>query len=208
MEFKTAKLDRLARILTACVTLLLIGLSVFFIIKVPYGWLFAILMMSIILFSYLLSPACYFFEGGKLVIEKVIGKKIIIPLEQVTGYAMVPDFTKLRVARTFGNGGLFGYYGTFSTAEYGTLNCQLTNLKQVFIVKTTHGIFAISPADALRFQEYFMSTVQGLTSTITELTPAKPSTLRQARPFILLLPAAIFLFTMVMVSISMIVQIT
>jgi hypothetical protein len=199
MEFKTARLDKLARILTVCVTVLLVGLSVFFIIKVPYGWLFAVLMISIILFSYLLSPARYYFEGGRLVIEKVIGKKIFIPLEQVTGYAMVPDFTKLRVARTFGNGGLFGYYGTFSTAEYGTLNCQLTNLKQVFIIKTAQGLFAISPADTLRFQEYFTSTVQGLTTKMTALTPATPSTIRQASPLILLLPAAIFLLTMVMV---------
>jgi hypothetical protein len=199
MEFKTARLDKLARILTISVTVLLVGLSVFFVIKVPYGWLFAILMLSIILISYLLSPARYVIEGGKLVITKVIGKKVIIPLEQVTGYTTVPDFTKLRVARTFGNGGLFGYYGTFSTAEYGALNCQLTSLKQVFIIKTAHGQFAISPADRARFQEFFTSTVQGLTTKITQLTPVKPSTMDQANPLILLLPATIFLLTMIMV---------
>lgn len=199
MEFKPARLDKLATIVTAFVTVLLVGLSIFFIIKVPFGWLFAILMMSIVIFSYLLSPARYFFDGRKLVIEKVIGKKIIIPLEDVEGYTMIPDFTKLRVARTFGNGGLFGYYGSFSTAEYGTLNCQLKNLKQVLIIKTSHRTYAISPADAKRFEEYFTNAVRGLKSELTELRPALPSTLCHASPLILLLPAAIFVLTMVLV---------
>ncbi len=199
MEFKTAQLDKLAKILTVCVTIFLVGLSLFFIVKVPYGWLFAILMISIIFFSYLWSPVRYSFTGGKLIIEKAIGKKTIIPLEQVTGYAMVPDFTKLCVSRTFGNGGLFGYYGTFSTAEYGMLNCQLTNLKQVFIIKTTRGLYAISPADTTRFREYFLSAAQGLTTEITELVPATPDAMRHASPLILLLPAAIFILTMILV---------
>lgn len=199
MKFKPAKLDKLATIVTVCVTVLLVGLSLFFIIEVPYGWLFAILMMSIILFSYLLSPAQYFFEGSTLVIQKVIGRKSIISLEDVEGYTVIPDFTKLRVARTFGNGGLFGYYGTFSTAEYGAINCQLRNLKQVFIIKTTRGTFAISPADATRFEEYFINTVQGLKPELTRLTPSTPSAMRHASPLILLLPAAIFILTMVLI---------
>jgi uncharacterized membrane protein len=169
MEFKPAKLDKLATIVTAFVTVLLVGLSLFFIIKVPYGWLFAILIMSIIIFSYLLSPARYFFEGSKLVMQKVIGKKIIISLEEVEGYAMIPE------------------------------NCQLKNLKQVIVIKTTHGTFAISPADATRFEEHFINTVRGLKSELTTLAPTTPSTMRLASPLILLLPAAIFVLTMLLV---------
>jgi hypothetical protein len=146
-----------------------------------------------------LSPARYFFDGRRLIIEKVIGKKIIIPLEDIEGYAMIPDFTKLRVARTFGNGGLFGYYGTFSTAEYGTINCQLKNLKQVFIIKTTRRTFAISPADAKRFEEHFTNTVKGLKPELKELAPAMPSTMHLANLLILILPAAIFILTIILV---------
>ena len=199
MEFNVAKLDKVATALTISVTILLLGLSIFFILKVPHGWIFAILMLSIVLISYLLSPAKYYIMGSKLVIQKFIGKRIVIPLEDVHGYAVIPDFAKLRVARTFGNGGLFGYYGMFSTAEYGTINCQLRNLKEIFVIKTTHGMFAISPAHRSKFEEYLVNTVQGLRGTIETLVPSVPSATEYANPLILILPALIFIFTVVMV---------
>ena len=62
-----------------------------------------------------------------------------VALEDVEGYTVVPNFAKLHVSRTFGNGGLFGYYGTFSTAEYGAMSCQLRSLKDVFIIRTKRG---------------------------------------------------------------------
>jgi hypothetical protein len=199
MEFRLSRLDKGATITTIFVTALLVALSAFFIIKVPYGWVVAILMMSIIVFSYLLSPTKYQFDGSRFVIQKVIGKRIIIALEDIEGYALVPDFSKLRVARTFGNGGLFGYYGTFSTIEYGTLSCQLTNLKQVFIMKTNRGTFAISPADTVRFEEHLVNSVKGITGEIKPLIPTKPEAVKYANPLILILPLALFTLTAIMV---------
>jgi len=199
VEFKIARLDKLATTLTIFVTILLVGLSIFFILKVPHGWIFAILMLSIVFVSYLLSPVKYYFLGSKLVIQKVIGKKIIIPLEEVRGYVVIPDFAKLRVARTLGNGGLFGYYGMFSTAEYGTINCQLRNLKEIFIIKTACGMFAISPADRLKFEEYLVNAVRGLKGTIETLVPSMPRATEHAHPLILILPIVIFICTTAMV---------
>jgi len=199
MEFSTARLDKLAATLTIFVTILLVALSIFFILKIPHGWIFAVLMLSIILVSYLLSPSKYYFLGSKLVIKKVIGKKIIIPLEEIHGYVVVPDFAKLRVARTLGNGGLFGYYGMFSTAEYGTINCQLRSLKEIIIIKTARGTFAISPVDRQKFEEYLVNSVRGLKGTIETLVPSMPHTIEYANPWILILPAAIFICTAVMI---------
>lgn len=199
MEFDVAKLDRPAIITTLAVTLLLVGLSTFFIIKVPHGWVFAILMMAIIFFSYLLSPKKYSFEDGKLIIQKIIGTRISIPLEDVEGYTLVLNFAKLRVARTFGNGGIFGYYGTFSTAEYGAISCHLRSLKDVFIIRTNRGTYAISPAQRARFEEYFVNTVQRLRGRVTNLAPSTPGTIRSANPLILILPAAIFILTVIIV---------
>ena len=157
------------------------------------------MMLSIVFVSYLLSPVKYYFLGSKLVIQKVIGKKIIIPLEEVRGYVVIPDFAKLRVARTLGNGGLFGYYGMFSTAEYGTINCQLRNLKEIFIIKTACGMFAISPADRLKFEEYLVNAVRGLKGTIETLVPSMPRATEHAHPLILILPIVIFICTTAMV---------
>ncbi|GAI69035.1 unnamed protein product, partial [marine sediment metagenome] len=41
MEFKIAKLDKMAIVVSIAATVFLIGLSIFFIIKVPFGWAFA-----------------------------------------------------------------------------------------------------------------------------------------------------------------------
>jgi len=199
MEFKIARLDRVATVVTVLVTVLLIALSVFFVLEVPYGWIFAILMLSIIALSYLLSPNSYSIEGGKLTIRKVIGKKIIIPLQEVQGHSIIPNLAKLRIARTFGNGGLFGYYGLFSTLEYGTMNCQLTKLKEVFLIRTTKGTYVISPAELPKFKEYFENTVQGSGGKILPMAPTAAETVRYANPLILLLPAAILILTVVIV---------
>lgn len=199
MEFKVARLDRPALIITLVVSILLICLATFFIIEVPYGWTFAIGMLAIILICYLLSPKTYALYEGKLIIQKVIGKKISIPLEDVKAYTVVPNFAKLRVSRTFGNGGLFGYYGLFSTAEYGAISCQLRSLKDVIIIKTKRGAFALSPRQRPRFEEHLVNMAKGLGAEISALVPTAPGDIRQASPLILLLPAAILVSTIALV---------
>ena len=201
MEFKVSRLDRPALITTLAVSILLIGLAIFFIIKVPFGWIFAIGMLTIILVCYLLSPKNYSLREGKLIIQKVIGKTINIPLKEVEAYTVVPNFAKLRVSRTFGNGGLFGYYGLFSTAEYGTISCQLRSLKDVIIIKTSHGAFALSPEQTASFREHLVSTVKGIRGEIAPLAPTPLGTIRQASPLILILPAAVLVLTIALVLI-------
>jgi len=198
MEFKITKLDKPATITSVITTVMLAAFSVFFIIKVPYGLLFAAGMMSIVFFSYLLAPGRYFFEGAKLVIEKNTGKRIVIPVQDIEGYIFVPDFLKLKPIRAFGNGGLFGYYGIFSTREYGNINCQLTGLKNIFLIKTKKGFFAISPLETTRFDEYLRSTIIGITGKVEAVEPIEPGKIKHASPFILLVPDAVFTLTLIM----------
>ncbi len=199
MEFKAARLDTPALIITSLVTALLVGLTILFFALTPIGLIFSLVSALIISLSYLLSPANYSIEGANLIIRKVIGKEIRIHLNEIDGYAVIKDFSKLRVARTFGNGGLFGYYGAFSTAEYGPINFQLRSLKNFFIIKTKDNAYAISPAAVMRFEEMLTSAVQGMKGKIDILAPAKPETMKYANPLILLLPALLFILTVVMV---------
>ncbi len=202
MQFKPAKLDTTASIVSICVSALLIGLSVFFLIKVPLGWPFAIMMMLILLGCYLLSPKTYSFENTTLVIEKMIGKKIKIRFNDIEGYVRIPDFTKLKVARTFGNGGLFGYYGMFTTAEYGTINCQLTSLKNIVIIKTKRGTFAVSPAEPNKFEEHFKNIFGGMTAEIKMIEPTVIEKKKYASALILLIPIALFVLTIIVVLLN------
>ncbi len=199
MEFKAAKLDTPALITTSIVTVLLAGLATLFFFLAPHGWVFSIISVLIISIAYFLSPVRYSFNGSDLIIRKVMGKEICIKLNEVESYVAVPNFAKLRVARTFGNGGLFGYYGTFSTAEYGPINCQLRSLKNVIILKTKDTTYAISPDAAVQFKEKLMSAVQGVKGTIDILAPSEPGAREYANPLILLLPAFLFILSIVIV---------
>jgi len=197
MEFKPAKLDTLALIISTITTIFLILFSIFFILKgIPYGWIFSLLMISIVVISYLLSPKTYYIQGGNFVIEKVIGKKIIIPLNEIEGFIEVEDFNKLKPVRSMGNGGLFGYYGIFTTKDYGNINCQLTRLKNILIIKSKMGFFAISPGKPEMLIDWFKSTTG--TSEIeatSEIEPIK----KRASPLILIIPDTIFTLTIIMV---------
>ncbi len=191
MEFGSAKLDRGARILTWLVTVLLVGLATFFILVVPFGWIFALFAMLIIVITYLWSPKKVIISDTSLTIEKNIGTKNVIPLNDIQAYAQIPDFAKLTVARTFGNGGLFGYYGIFSTAEYGDIHCELTRLKNVFLIKTASRTYAVSPDNHDLFREH-IANVPSASGQITQLEPiTEPIT--YANPLILIIPAALFL---------------
>lgn len=202
MEFKTARFDTPALITTSIVTLLLIGLAIFFFTLAPFGWFFSIISLSIIALSYLFSPVRYSFQGSDLVIRKAIGREIRINLNEVDGYTIVPNLSKLHVARTFGNGGLFGYYGTFSTAEYGPLNCQLSNLKNIVLIKTKNKTYALSPARLTQFEEKLTNVVKGMKGTISEMTPSAPQTAERANQLILLLPVFLFIITVVMILLA------
>ncbi len=199
MEFKIAKLDTIASLITIVVTVFLIAFAIFFSAKnIPFGWVFSLLMISIVLFSYLLSPHKYYIQGGNFVIEKVIGKKIIIPLNMIEGFIEVEDFNKLKPVRSMGNGGLFGYYGIFTTKDYGNINCQLTRLKNIIIIKSKTGFFAISPERPELLIDWLKSTTG--TSVIKETIEAEiePSK-KKASFFILLIPDTIFTISIIMI---------
>ncbi len=197
MEFKPAKLDKLALIISIITTTLLVLLSIFFVTKpIPYGWVFAIVMMSIVIISFLLSPKTYYIQGGNFIIEKVLGTRISIPLNEIEGIIAVDDFNKLKPVRSMGNGGLFGYYGLFTTAEYGNINCQLTSLKNILILKSKKGYFAISPENSERILEQLKS----MAGIVVKTEIPKPEPVKNKASFlILLLPDTIFTLTIIMI---------
>jgi hypothetical protein len=202
MEFKPARLDRVATIVSILVTAFLLGLSIFFIIKVPCGWIFAIFVMLIPLICYLWSPKRYVFKNDLLIIEKIAGRQISIRLSDIKAYIRVPNFIKLKVARTFGNGGLFGFYGFFSTAEYGEINCQLTGLKDIIIIKTKKMNYALSPINCEDFEQYLIKEVRGITGNIESLKPRTMDKKILASPMILILPAILFIALVTMVLLN------
>lgn len=195
-------MDLTATIISTLVTAFLLSLSILFMVKVPFGWLFAILFMAIPLVCYLWSPKRYVFRNASLSIEKIAGRQISIRLSDIEGYVRVPNFAKLKVSRTFGNGGLFGFYGFFSTAEYGEINCQLTSLKDIIIIKTKKRNYALSPENCEELEQYLTKNVGGITGNIGSLMPEIMSIKTMANPVILILPAVLFIALVIMVLLN------
>ncbi|MBN2621618.1 hypothetical protein JXB22_11105, partial [candidate division WOR-3 bacterium] len=190
MVFKTAKLDTVAIVVTIIVTALIVGLGILFIVKVPYGWIWAMAMLLIPGISYALSPKTYRYDGASIIIEKVAGRTITIPIKDIKGYTVIENLSRMRMTRTFGNGGLFGYYGMFSTAEYGPINCQLTAMKNVVLIKTNTVLYAVSPDNIDGF-------VSVLGAPGEPVQPIAPDDVRQASPWILILPIGLYAATII-----------
>jgi hypothetical protein len=199
MAFQPAKLDTIAIIITALATAFIVVLAAIFIVRVPYGWLWAFGIMLIPGICYALSPKQYVFEGSNFIIEKVIGKKIIIPIKEIRGYMVLENLAKLKMTRTFGNGGLFGFYGMFSTAEYGPINCQLTSMKNIVLIKTDNMHYAVSPRQLQGFVQMFGS-ITSLKIHCLETTSADQS--RHARVLILALPIALYVATIIIILLA------
>lgn len=197
MVFKPARLDTLSSVTSIITTILLIGLSFFFLVnRIPYGWSLSLLLISIVLVSYLLSPKIYYIHGRHFIIEKVIGTKILIPMNEIEGIFEIDDFYKLKPIRSMGNGGLFGYYGIYTTKDYGNIKCQLTRLKKILIIKSKQGYYAISPEKPEQILEWFMSiSGPALINKITEPRLVE----KKASPLILLVPETIFTLTLIMI---------
>lgn len=191
MEFKPARLDRSASIITVLTAVLLTAMSVLFLLKVPLGWIFVIFSIGLVLGCYLYSVKSYRFEGGNLIIEKVAAGKTVIPVAEIQSYLIVEDFMTLKPLRAFGNGGLFGYYGIFTTHDYGNMSCYLTSLHQVVIIKSRRGIIALSPENPAQFESHLRENVHGKTGAMEKIQPVAPEKIRYASPMILLLPDAI-----------------
>ncbi len=157
-----------------------------------------IFLPAIVVACFLWSTRGYRFEGGNLVIEKMAGWKTVIALKDIEHFALVEDFCRLKPVRIFGNGGLFGYYGIFATAEHGTVSCFLTRLKDVVMIQTRKRIFALTPAETARFMTALRAAVSSPSAEV-EALPALPNIPRRpASPLILLIPDTILALTVIL----------
>ena len=102
-----------------------------------YGGVIAFMIVILVL-SYGFSPRQYAIDDKNLYIKrhfrtKVIPLKKIYEVEPVTGKQL--GWT----LRTFGNGGLFGYYGEFWSSRIGHFSMYTTRRKQGLLVRTIGG---------------------------------------------------------------------
>jgi hypothetical protein len=160
-SFFKASLDRSTVISTGLVVgvLIVVSLVPFFVLMKP-GATFQItlVMILVVLFSigtvvlsWMYAPTGYGFDGnGSLVIRRHVGK-VLYSLEEVKEFSQEERILR-RSMRTFGVGGVFGYYGYFYTNGIGKTVFFATQRKNWVWIRFKNGknIF-LTPDDPTEF---------------------------------------------------------
>lgn len=156
MEYK-ASLDTLSKVITVGIIILffVIGYKSIKAIMVAKGDITTILMHAgIILFLIVTIVCCYLFGTQKylvvnneLIIKRPIKEKRIV-ISDIEEVRLVNDCNVTGTIRTFGVGGLFGYYGKYYNKTFGSMTLYTTQQKnRIFIRTKKQDKIIISPDD-------------------------------------------------------------
>ncbi len=142
----SASYDSTAKAISVIVCLLLAVVA--WMVHVVY---IVLLFPLLIFLAYAYSPRGYKLSPDALVIRRLIGN-IRVPLADIREVrAGTPDdFTGC--LRLWGNGGLFGYYGLFSTSKLGKSHWYVTRRDQTAIITTANKVLVLSPDDLAGFR--------------------------------------------------------
>lgn len=167
MKFK-ASLDTMAKAITVFIILLFIylGQRSFHIIMDSetdptsfYLHVFILVFLILVLLgTWAFSPKGYEIRNGKLTIKRIIGD-FDIGLHEIIGVKELTTEETKGTIRTFGVGGLFGYFGRFYIPKIGRVIFFATQRKnKVLIIKKDEKQFILSPDDE-QFLQYLKNKV-------------------------------------------------
>lgn len=146
-----ASLDWLAKILTAFVLVLLLFLG--FELTQTSGsagwWTEAIgfgALAAASIYCFLFAITSYEIRDKHLIIHRRIGPKKF-DLKKLKNMAEFKSVKKGLPIRTFGNGGLFGYFGYYYTDGIGNYRVYATRYKSQLVLEFEEGRISISPDD-------------------------------------------------------------
>lgn len=141
----SASYDRTAKIVSITLCLGLLGAMI-----AIHQVVFTCVTMIAVLFLYAYSPRSYVLEGSSIMVARLAGNvRIALDGVREARRAAPDDFQGCRRLR--GSGGMFGYYGLFSTAKLGKSTWYVTNRHNSVVVITASKTVLFSPDDPDRF---------------------------------------------------------
>lgn len=155
MNYKTSW-DNLTKIVTAGVTVLYIGifLQIFFgESELTQGSTYVIAAILILSYgiTYAFRPIDYRVTPDKVIIRRPLNEVVIERSNIAKVEALQADQLKWSF-RTFGVGGLFGYFGKFYNFKIGNMTWYATRRNNAVLIKTTKGKnIIITPDEAGTF---------------------------------------------------------
>ncbi len=162
MDYK-ASYDTLTKGLTAGVVLLFIVISLIQLWPVfttqadqrsfVPGILIVLLCITILAGSYIFSTQGYTLSGNDLIIRRPI-KDRVIKIAEISEIRLLERAELSGAIRTFGSGGLFGYFGKFYNGKLGHMTWYVTQRNKVILIRTAEGkTIIISPDDLYLVEE-------------------------------------------------------
>lgn len=92
-------------------------------------------LLSIVFFSFLFRTTAYSLSSEELVIHRPV-KNVSVAISNIKFVQPVAPENLKGTIRTFGVGGLFGYYGTFSNSKLGKMTWYLTQKRNMVLIHT------------------------------------------------------------------------
>lgn len=156
MEYK-ASLDSLSKGITISILLLFTVLSGVNISRlfthagdglyILVNILVTLLLMGLVVICYIYRPAGYLLTDDHLVIKRPISK-VIIPISEITEVRVLNGEDVKGLIRTFGVGGMFGYYGRHYSHKLGHTTWYATRRNNlVFVRLSDKRKLVLSPDD-------------------------------------------------------------
>jgi energy-coupling factor transporter transmembrane protein EcfT len=154
MNFKTTP-DKSVKIVTLVIGLLfllsIIGLAGMYIAeKTIILPVVAVIILSAFVFAYVYRPISYTVTQDQLIINRAAGS-VHIPRSSIKSVDVIHRNLVDGSMRTFGVGGLFGYYGRFSNAKFGTMSWYVRRMDHLVFINTNAEKILVSPDDVNGF---------------------------------------------------------
>jgi len=154
-------LDRTAQFLTVGIALLFIGIAVAPLFYAADNYSGSGLLLIIFAFiygiSFLYSPRSYELNETHFIVKRPIGN-VVINRREIKS-ALKTEKSKLSWSvRTFGVGGLFGYFGKFWNSEFGHMTWYATRMDRAILIVTNAGKkIVVTPNEP----DQFLSAING-----------------------------------------------
>ena len=140
-------MDLLARIITNVVLAMFLFLLLAGINDSSREWqpvVVRILILPIAGIAWGYHPSSYVVGPRSLGIKRPFGS-INIPIADIESVSRVPARDVVTGIRLFGSGGMFGYFGIYTTWKYGKVSMWATDRTKLILIETAKRKYVISP---------------------------------------------------------------
>lgn len=121
------------------------------------------LFFLILLFSWLFAPIHYLIESNTLIIHRKIGN-VSIDLKSVLKIKLLTSNEIKGTIRTFGVGGLFGYYGKFYVPKIGSCTVYASQRNNMILIELDNQKKLIITPDEIKLADLLLSSCENCKS--------------------------------------------